>query len=306
MMFGFRRRESDAPVPRQDWMTRLPEKASSLCIPGSHDSFTSSLVPGCIPGPDQPELIRKLAKDFPRIAQHILYRWSFTQHKDVVYQLENGIRYFDIRLVAVNDEFVIIHCLFGEPIQNILSKIKLFLQENPGEIVILDFQHLYNFTPENNMELENHVKQEFGESICPCPQDPGEVSLDFMNSFRFQVICFHPRPISRLFWPRYLAPNPWANTTSSAKLKRFLTKGLDERPKGLLFISQGVFTPQLSTIIFHCFSDLEHSCTRRCNRTVRSWLNKTRSKPNIVITDFVLCNKCSCDIINKIIRLNQS
>ena len=36
--------------------------------------------------------------------------------------------------------------------------------------------------------LNEFLVKEFGESICPCPQDPGEVSLDFMNSFRFQVI----------------------------------------------------------------------------------------------------------------------
>ena len=113
----------------------------SLSIPGSHDSFTYSLERSGTAGPDQPEFIRKLTKKFPRISCWILYKWSVTQGRSVMAQLESGIRYFDIRLEALTEDggrvFIILHCLLGKKVTELLAEIKAFLVENKSEIVLL-------------------------------------------------------------------------------------------------------------------------------------------------------------------------
>jgi len=314
MRLGLWRRKGDEEFGNEcDWMTRLPKSVkekplSALAIPGSHDSFTHSLVPGSEAGPDQPEPIRKFAKDFPCLAKFIFPRWSYTQSRDVSYQLEHGIRYFDIRLVAHKgngpERFVIIHCLCGQPVLGILENIKQFLDNHAGEVVLLDFQHLYNFDEKDEADLTTMVIDIFGKSLCPQPHDLANLSLQSMNSSRQQVIAILPRPRCSLFWSRTVCPTPWPNTRSSTHLRRFLTEGLKTRNPRCLFVSQAVFTPNLATVILNFFSTLKKSCARRCNLTTRAWLTETGASPNILITDFVLSDQCSGQIVSHLINLN--
>jgi len=306
------RRSSDLKIPdNRNWMSKLPESVkakplSCLSIPGSHDSLTHSLVISSIAGPDQPSNIRKFCKDFPCIAKHILYRWSFTQYKDVSFQLHHGIRYFDIRLVSESvetDEFRVLHCLVGDIVLPALKEMSQFLDNNPGEVLIIDFQHLYQFTAQGHKELVRQILDIFGKKICPCPMDK-KISLRSLTDNGHQVIILYPLPITPLFCSRMLCPNPWPNTTSVEFLTLFLEDGLKNRDSHNLFVSQGVMTPNLGTVVLHCFSDLETACSRKCNKTVERWLNSTQQKPNILITDFVFCSPRSSRIIQNIIDLN--
>jgi len=298
------------------WMSKLSPQAkqlplSHLSIPGSHDSCTSSLVPGSIPGVDQPKIIRDLAARFPRLAKFFLSKWSFTQHCDVLTQLNIGIRYMDIRCVAnqQDGEIRVIHCLIGDTIQQILLQVKQFIEQNPGEVVILDFQHLYSFTCEDHAWLNITLLSTFGAKLCPRPE-PGQKfpSLQYLQDSGFQLIVIYPNELSPFYWNRSFCPTPWPNTTSARFLKDFLTDKTKNRDKDFLFVSQGVFTPKLSTILKNPDSDLEH-LSKPCNATIKSWLStypETQDdKPNIVITDFVACSQTSIDIIDALINMNR-
>lgn len=297
------------------WMSQLPTirqtgPISGLSIPGSHDSFTYSLVPGCIPGPDQPRFIQLLAAAFPKLSEYLLIRWSKTQKLDVIEQLQHGIRYFDIRLMAKGEKLLVLHCLVGSPIEDILSQIQSFLADHRKEVVILDFQHLYNFTDRHYAQLFKLVHFILGPTLCPRPQ-PWEdvVSLEKIWDHGYQVILiFSTRYLSvnRYCWPRSLCPTPWPNTTSASYLDEFLERGLATRhlhPRRL-FVSQGVFTPNLATVLLHCRSSLRKTCALKCNQTVLTWLHTTNQHPNILITDFVSNSKHSTNIIRHLIKMN--
>eukprot|EP00088_Acartia_fossae_P011830 TRINITY_DN1601_c0_g1_i6.p1 TRINITY_DN1601_c0_g1~~TRINITY_DN1601_c0_g1_i6.p1 ORF type:complete len:566 (+),score=118.82 TRINITY_DN1601_c0_g1_i6:59-1756(+) len=270
------------------WMTDLPHHVkqlplSKLTIPGSHDSGTSNLVPSTVAGVDQPKHIRDLVRRFPRIAKFLMPRWSVTQHLDVTKQLQQGIRYLDIRCVAVREEnrLRVIHCLLGDTIRNILLKIKYFLHMHPQEVVILDFQHVYNFVFEDHVELCRALITGFGAALCPRPpKDQAVYSLQFMQDSGFQVIVIYPVELAQFCWTRELCPSPWPNTTSPAFLKDFLTKNTSARDPNRLFVSQGIFTPRPATVIFHPVSTLETACAKPCNATVKSWLQQHQTKPS--------------------------
>jgi len=335
-----------------EWMTNLPEAVRSLpisrlSIPGSHNSFTYSLTKSGKAGPDQPECIRKISALFPSIASRILIRWGICQHKLVTYQLENGVRYFDIRLEALNGlenvenetemeiesqrSHQILHCLLGSQIQPILLEIKSFLSAHSKEVVILDLQHLYQFEPEDHTFLMRTLLDMFQDKICPWQLDMDDITLDGMSQAGHQVIIIYPAlyrsqaleskiidglgdleffnyPPSQMFWPRNLCPTPWPNTTSGPKMETFLDKGLSERDPKFLFVSQGIFTPNLGTILCHPFSTLETACAKRCNKMVLQWLLKQNNhlhQPNIVIADFLFDDDCSWNIVDQIISLNN-
>ena len=314
------------------WMGDLPDhvKTSPLCslsIPGSHDSFTYSLKRSGTAGPDQPECIRKLTKKFPRISCWLLYKWSVTQRRSVMAQLESGVRYFDIRLEAVTEEgereFRILHCLLGTRVTELLVEMKTFLDENKSEIVILDFQHLYKFEQADHEKLIKFLLTQFKNMLCSWQQEISKISIASMQARGARLILIYPAiyhstnsqlrnakldPVSLSYlWPRSLCPTPWPNTASTSKLKLFLDNKLRIRNPGIFFISQGILTPDWKTILFHPFSNLDTACGKRCNMTVREWMmemQETNMKPNIVITDFVAMGQCSCDIINTVIRIN--
>jgi len=296
------------------WMSELSPDVKSLpisqlSIPGSHDSCTSSLVPSSVPGVDQPKFIQDLAVKFPRLAKYFFTKWSYTQHHDVLTQLKSGIRYLDIRCVASrkNGEIRVIHNLIGDTIHQVLQKIKEFVEAHPMEVVILDFQHVFNFICEDHAWLSTALVQSFGSRLCPRPDSTQKIpTLKFLQDNGLQVIAIYPYDVSKLYWTRALCPNPWPNTTSSNYLRDFLTEKTNKRDKNLLFVSQGIFTPRLSTIVRKPGSDLEE-LSRPCNNVVKSWLGKSenKDKPNIVITDFVLCSQTSLDIIQSIIDFNN-
>ena len=133
------------------------------------------------------------------------------------------------------------------------------------------------------------------------------VTPDYLWKNQLQAIVLYPLALPELFWSRNLCLSPWPNTTSSAKLKRFLNIGLAGRKPEQLFVSQGVFTPSLATILTNLTSDLERSCAQRCNRTVLKWLQEDGGqRPNIVIVDFLLSSQDTMDIVDLLIGCNYT
>lgn len=59
-------------------------------------------------------------------------------------------------------DFYFIHGLYAERINEPLNQIKEFLSEHPNECVILDFQHMYNFTGDDYLRLAEYIKLVFG------------------------------------------------------------------------------------------------------------------------------------------------
>ena len=55
----------------------------------------------------------------------------------------------------------VIHGLFGDEIIAILSDINAFLDEHPGEIVILDFQHIFEFQIEDHKYMVSELISKF-------------------------------------------------------------------------------------------------------------------------------------------------
>jgi len=313
-----------------NWMRDLPDhvKKAPLCslsIPGSHESFTYSLQRSGTAGPDQPECIRRLTRRFPRISSRILYNWSVTQGKTATDQLERGIRYFDIRLEAVGEkeerDFQIIHCLLGARVIELLEEIKKFLLENKTEIVMLDFQHFYQFDEMDHDQLIKFLMSHFQNMLCAWYQEEiNKISLASLQARGVQVFLIYPSVYLSQYtnlrtnivdqtsltylWPRSFFPNPWPETTNTSVLKPFLERKLAEKDGDKFFISQGILTPDWRTIVSHPFSNLNNSCGESSNKTVEQWLKETQQKPNIVITDFIGMTPCSCDIISTIIGKN--
>ena len=241
----------------------------------------------------------------PCLFSHILYRWSITQDQDIAHQLRAGIRYFDIRLVAVKGTFRVIHCLLGDLITSVLDTLTTWLESHRGEIVILDFQHFYQFSRADHHELIRLLLTKLEGRLCSWQQDLDQLTLSHLATTGAQVIIIYPAVSHHsqpYLWPRSLCPSPWPNTMSVTSLVEDLTTDLHHHhhqpgPQ-CLFVSQALLTPSQWTPVVHPLSSVKVQCAERCSQAVIDWLHQPTIKPNIVITDYV-GPECVNIIINK-------
>lgn len=122
----------DPPVQLSSWMNMINDdaKISEIAIPGSHDSGTYGMN-----------------------------YTAETQDCSFEEQLNRGVRYFDVRVNFVDDDYVIFHGpINGAKYEHVLKDIKNFLDENPSEFLILDYQKFKNNSQDNVFDmLENAV-----------------------------------------------------------------------------------------------------------------------------------------------------
>nr|ACO10292.1 Phosphatidylinositol-specific phospholipase C X domain-containing protein 3 [Caligus rogercresseyi] len=282
-------------VDRSNWMGELcPDireriPLGQLSLPGTHNSFTYTLTKTSPIGPDSSEWLQNLGKYLPIIRPYI-YLWSKCQSFNVQTQLSSGIRYFDIRLAVKEEkELRVIHALFGEEVGPILKQIRDFLMFHRDEVIVLDFQHLYAFTPQTHASLEALIDGIFGKWICPPTEPKNKLSLNYLKRKDFRVIVIYPQ-IHPRYWPRGDCPNPWPSTASPRKLVTFLNERLPLRDPFKLYVSQGILTADGPFIIKHLLSSLRKALAPlAASAIIHEWLPSVLRKGgvNIVILDFV-------------------
>lgn len=126
------------------WLTQLPDSTPlhRLSIPGTHD--TAALFGG--------ELCE-------------------TQSWSILEQLEAGIRYFDIRNRRVGHVFALHHGICFQKIffGGVLEQIEMFLDEHPGEMIIMRVKEEY--TPKEGSDsfqgIWDDYMQRYGRLFAP-------------------------------------------------------------------------------------------------------------------------------------------
>ena len=206
--------------------------------------------------------------------------------------------------MALKGSFRVLHCLTGDLISEVLHTLSSWLEAHPGEVIILDFQHLYQFTEADHHHLVRMVLTQFHGKLCSWTEDLRLLTLHHLTSRGVQVVVIYPAAggCQPYLWPRSLCPSPWPNTMSVSDLLDNLTNHLAQhhkRQRPSLFVSQGVLTPSWRTVSFHPLSSVKSQCADRCRLPVLRWLEQESLRNNILIMDFVLP-----DNINHIIDKN--
>ncbi|XP_014236441.1 PI-PLC X domain-containing protein 3-like isoform X1 [Trichogramma pretiosum] len=282
------------------WMSLLPESIRELpiiqlAIPGSHNSMTYTIDKNNDLGPDNPGLVNTVNLLFPNLTKTIAFNWAINQKVDVTQQLDGGVRFLDLRLATkkMDNKFYFVHGLYGGEIGPPLRQVADWLTKHPEEVVIMDFQHFYNFTEQHHRDLMYLIKDIFRGKMCPRFNAPGNVSLRWMNSRKYQVIIIYRHFVVAAddnFWLDRLWPTPWAETVSRTRLVHFLNGGLRNRDRSIGFISQSLLTPDHGYISRHFFGNLEKALGNKMQRLTLDWVNSNYPGDggmNVVMTDFV-------------------
>lgn len=123
--------------------------------------------------------------------------WIYGVYKYFVQKIDfitsNIFRYFDLRVSTrkVDESLFYVHGLYGDEVSDSLNVINKFLENCSEEVVILDFQHFYNFTEENHGVLTDEIKAVFGDKLCPLPWEITTVTLSWMIDRGYRVIVVY-------------------------------------------------------------------------------------------------------------------
>ena len=133
-------------VRRTNWMRDLRSEIgqipfTELTIPGAHDMGTYGINGSSSTSSDGQ------ASDIGCfIAHDVCERYGRAQEtfKAAVDELQDGIRYFDLRACRTDSgTFVTCHGLEAAPLQDILDGTRAWVDSHAGEVVILDLNHHY-------------------------------------------------------------------------------------------------------------------------------------------------------------------
>lgn len=138
-------------VDPANWMKETPGLYNAtlldIVVPGTHDAGAYELIESICPGSeDDPllDLIEGLAGEF---VWDITHAWSLCQSGSFYEQFATGVRYVDFRAcMDVGENRTNIwrtyHTVLGNPFQMLLDDTRRFLEDHPGEVLILEIGHL--------------------------------------------------------------------------------------------------------------------------------------------------------------------
>lgn len=250
--------------------------------------------------------------------QRVVHKWSKTQNLSIIEQLHAGVRYFDFRVAVhpVTMEFRFVHGLYGQLVPLALRDINTFINNNPLEVVILDFNHFYNMNQTAHHLLLAEIRNVFGYKSVPPPFSTKNykmwgTSLRSLWQTPHRVITiYHDDNIVQYpeIWAASSIESPWANTSNPVALIRFLETNYSNKHRynnDCLYSWQGVLTPTSKDIAFHLGSSLEEHMASMATQKFVEWL-KTGKVPgpreiNICNADFIEKH----DFIPTVVGLNQ-
>lgn len=281
-------------INRPKWMevagtTHGDVPLNQWVLPGTHDSGTSSITSNSAWAPDA---------EWYHYVKTIVAKWAKTQTKPIQGQLNDGIRYFDLRVAKADSGtgYAFVHSLEGDSVEAALEAVQVFLANNTQEIVILDFNKFYATEAFDHAGLVALILKYLGPLIIP-PQQIGTLTPNniWRSSGRVIVAYADDTIVSQnpsKLWPRQEASNsaissPWPNTNDITVLKQKLDASIINRTFSKFFVLQCVMTPgalQLANLA----SDLQNWAATTTNPFIYDQLKQVwiTQKPNIIMLDF--------------------
>ena len=210
--------------------------------------------------------------------------------------------------LAKQDDFFFTHGVYGDKISKMLEEMKNFLEANPKEVLIVDFNHFYSLTDSLHERFIRDIVLKNFKDIAYCHGSSYEIDMslkDFWDKGKQVIIRYCDAKSTndnKELWPTEIIDSPWFNTDSVATLLPNLDSRLDTLKHGKINVFQAIFTPQNTTIIFHFTSSLEKELAVPGNTHIKGWLEKVLSQRkkgvNVVICDFSLLSQMIPSILN--------
>lgn len=320
-------------IPTAKWMGHManvlaPKPLCEVAMPGTHDSATYKWNKELGASPDNDltstiqdklefgrGIIRKIGSAMTDGILSVVYaRLCQCQDMTIRQQLDAGIRYLDLRVaLAPNGSFYSCHGVYCVNFDEILNEIKEFLDANPKEMVLLDFNHFYGMEKEHHDQLAALVTSALGaDKIATGPAlSPTSTVQEYWDAGVQAVVIYHDVPTHQAsdgkMWHKHNIVSPWPNKNKAAELRENLDGRIKRRNKSKFFVLQGILTPDGELIKNEILENKGGTSIRSIaggvSNKVVNWIGDDwqQETHNVVIVDFFE----ECSMVPAIINLNK-
>jgi hypothetical protein len=312
------------------WMEEYGEKhglgGKPFCrigLPGTHDSGTyrfdkekgASPESGLTQIEDILDRGKLLGKLNDWILTQVFERLCQCQALTIRQQLDEGIRYLDLRLAyhAESETIMTCHGVYCVDIKEILQEIAAFLDENTKEIVILEFKKLHEFGPDQHAMLKDLIFEILGDKVAVRDDCPATATVqEYWDKGYQAVVLYQDRPTADesegKLWPLFCIDSPWPNAGDTTELYNSLKDEIEKHNPKHFFVAQAILTPDVDLIKKELMDGGGLSIrkiSKQCGGKVVDWVEeewKPAQKLNIVIVDFFN----DCNLLPAVINYNRA
>lgn len=311
---------SAAGIDTRNWMEQLApyiedRPITGIFLPGSHDSATYKLEDKFGKKQDitnQLNVLRYALVGFG--VTKIARNWAKAQGRSVAQQLDDGVRFLDLRVIYRDSkkDFYTVHGLYGPSLNDVLSQINKFLQQNPKEIIIIQVGDL-RYMPQGDKDhhaLIARLKSVFGDRLVSKSMGLSQPIKTLWEQGKQVILVYNKSRIANQYediFPDNKINSYWTNTDNLSGLKNKLDKHLSNRKINLneIYIIQSQMTANTDTIKsglipfskgYKSLKDMAEAVYKE----LPGWLGEWHKKgPAIVLLDFT-----TQDTSKQIIALN--
>ena len=281
---------------------------------GSHNSTTAYLDKDRPIASDQPKFLQAFSSQ--SLIRAAVYNWSKDQCLTLSAQLQLGVRYFDFRVAVFENEFRFLHGLYCQDVPSALLEIIEFLAANRKEIVLMDFNHFYNFSAENHLHLLALLHDLLGDKLCPSTTTIAHVTLAKLWEANRQALVFyqiqdptHKQQVALpdVVWTAAAIRSPWPKTDNAAAMVNAVERFLNGRSLSTpnFHVCQAIVTLDSREILKQPTGTFEQLHARKATACIAQWLADNgatlRNKINVLLADFVE----EADFCKTVIALND-
>lgn len=287
------------------WMESISSEKTlkQITIPGSHDAGMSELR-NCAP---------------LNFANHLVK----TQYDSIGKQLENGSRYFDVRIDFDKDKLVTYHrtdgngCS-GEYFIDILNDVRNFLKNSPSEIAILKISHIRDYKDHKPSEIIpkiNDVINNYSDILYKSNNPEINITQVKLGDLRGKMIVvfdyddfinpaqgkcryrdFGDGSYNLEVFDQYSDTNNYDKMKSN-QLAKWDEFSKNNESKNSLFLLSWTLTPQGFTDFFDSIENMAKEANGKLPAVLKDeFVVKRHALPNIVYIDF-LTNNISQSIV---------
>ena len=144
-------------------ITNMNAKIVDIALLGSHDSFSDGITFSSNPNTNEGGIVNNKVVNI--LGKGLIVKMSKAQMVGAKSQLYAGVRYFDVRLTKIDDEYYTCHGYLSNTFDTYLKEVVEFLDNHPGEFIIFDIQYLYANGDETNKLEDFNDLSTFMDSI---------------------------------------------------------------------------------------------------------------------------------------------
>lgn len=114
-----------------------------IAMLGAHNAFSNAITTKSTVDPAESKDSRLRNQYLMLISRGLSARMAKGQKSSATDLLKHGVRYFDVRASFYEENWYAKHGYLSDKLETYLLEMIDFLQNNDGEVLVLDFQHVY-------------------------------------------------------------------------------------------------------------------------------------------------------------------